>query len=151
MKDSAKLKQFTTALKRLTEDIFACFLHPEYADNLYFFEHRIHHSKTNCLIILQHLANTTDISRQLLLYNILLDCGLLRSRVSDKAIFEICRKEFTAILEAITHQTPENPLSAHITALEVTYQNVLLVTSQQPLPFLLFIYSLKALEQELLV
>ena len=147
--DSSGRRHYYKALQKLAEDIFACFLQPDYETNLYLYEHRIHISKIRCASLLQ--KNQTE-PRLLTLYNGLLDCGLLRWRVKDKTVFAVCRNEMTAIADGINKMlmatnSDEGFLSEHIANFEAIYQSVLLVTAKEPLAFLLFIYSLNVLKE----
>lgn len=140
---------FTKTLKRLAEDIFACFLQPDYESNLYLYEHRIHSSKIKCISLIQKHARREDASQMLAIYNGLIDCGLLRWRIKDKSLFSICRPELSAIGEALAKilSGENDDLSVQITALESINQSVLQVTAKEPLAFLLFIGGLKALKE----
>lgn len=144
---------FNKALKKLVDDIFACFLHEDYENNLYLYEHRIHNSKTRCLSFIQKHAKGDDVSLMLGIYNGLMDCALLRWRVKDKSVFQICHNEMLAIkdalIAALLSSEPESSraLSASITALESLNQSVLQVAAKEPLAFILFVYSLKTLKE----
>jgi hypothetical protein len=149
MVDNTSHRSIYKALQKLAEDVFACFLQPDYENNLYLYEHRIHISKIRCAALLQKHKNEPQL---LTLYNGLLDCGLLRWRIKDKTVFGVCRNEMTALLDAIGKMlmstgSDEGFLTEHIASFEAVYQSVLLVTAKEPLPFLLFIYSLNALKE----
>ena len=97
------------------------------------------------------------------IYSIILDCAQLRRRVSDYTIFNLCYNEMTAIAQEINklvlavisvyayqnNQIDVLALAVKIRHLEDNYQNVLQVTAREPLVFLLFIASLKILNEEL--
>lgn len=134
---------YKTVFKHLIEDIFACFLQPDYEDNLYLYEHRIHKSKRKCATLILKQGAHANLSGLITIYNGLLDCGLLRWRVKDKTAFALCRDEMAALEEALIN----GAISTSIPALESIYQNVLLVSVKEPLPFFLFIQGLKILEK----
>ncbi len=146
------------AFGRLAEDIFACFLRADYENNLYLYEHRIHDSKSRCIALIHKRAKREDVSCALTLYNGLVDCGLLRWRIKDKSAFEVCRAEMAAINNSLVAILSSRAASGagpsafnmQVDALEALYQSVLQVTAKEPLPFLLFIYSLKALKENCL-
>lgn len=144
---------FYKALKVLAEDIFACFLHTDYEDNLYLYEHRIHNSKIKFLSLALKYATHPGRMRLQALYNGLVDGGLLRWRVKDQSTFAICSKEMTGIRDALMACLSSNEglgaLSQAISEFESIYQSVLQVTAKELLPFLLFIQSLKTLEETL--
>jgi len=129
-------------LQNLTSDIFACFLQSNYEDNLYLYEHRIHTSKAKCIPLPP---------QQQRIFNGLLDCGLLRWRVKDKSVFQVCHNEMVVLANtlklSLTLKKNEDALSSAISAFENIYQNVLAVTAKEPLAFLLFIASLKVLKE----
>ena len=91
------------------------------------------------------------------------DHSLLRHRTSDKTIFSVCKKELTEISAEINqlfsdmaqvlnkkrYHIDVTGLNKHIESLEETYQHILQVTSREPLVFLLFLSSLKALSNEM--
>lgn len=97
------------------------------------------------------------------LFDILLDCAQLRRRVSDHTIFLLCVEELKTIAVEIdnalteimrklrnrNYQLQSLKLSPQITRLEDSYQNILRVSAREPLVFLLFIFSLKELENEI--
>lgn len=138
---------FNKALKALADDIFACFLELDYENNQYLYEHRIHNSKFRFTSYLLKHANSKQATNMLATYNALIDAGLLRWRVKDKSAFAICGKEMADIKNALFDGIE---LSKQIAAFESIYESVLQVTAKEPLPFLLFIQSLKKLEESIL-
>lgn len=162
-------------LNQLSGEIFACFVMPDYQPNFYLFEHRIHQQKIKILTVFKELRRYTldqkspseyqlNIVKQLdIILDVLLSCGLLRHRVKDFALFNICSNESNAILKSIqdNFQTiiklinykvvPYNDMNIveAIKNLEINYANVLKVTAPEPLVFFLFIATLKNLETEL--
>ncbi len=97
------------------------------------------------------------------IFDLLLDCSQLRRRVSDHTTFAVCSNELTAICQEIERLFEGliavvmgkkiypniNMLQEKIQQLEETYNHVLQVSAREPLVFLLFIFSLKALSKEI--
>lgn len=123
-----------------------------------------HVSRKHRAIIAKLLANFAR------LHDIMLDCAQLRYRVSDQTVFQICDNELSMIatslhtllsrmvttrrcLAAQQNQLTDDSdaFAASITQLEDNYYHVLQVAAHEPLGFLLFIHSLKALQQEIIV
>jgi hypothetical protein len=101
-------------LQMLSEEIFSCFLQPEYVNNIYLFERRLHDQKNRFIQALARLremasevkteAHETEKNALTLmlmkldcLYDILLDGAQLRHRVTDHTIFQVCNDELTAV------------------------------------------------------
>src|SRR3990167_1811350 len=82
-------------LKRLNQEIFSCFLQPEYSDNIYLFERRIHLQKNKCIRAIYRLHDVGIVSQLNELYANLMDMAQLRRRVKDYTLFDICRPELT--------------------------------------------------------
>lgn len=158
-------------LRLLSQDIFACYLQPAYADNVYLFERRIHSQKTRCIRLLADAyskmgnvsQNKTIIATLENVFESLLACSLLRFRVTDQSVFAVCCSELTEIYDQLDKNLVEmaavyqhkNPflntegLQEKIELLENNYQTVLQVTAKEPVVFLLFISSLKSLANEI--
>ena len=145
------------SLKNLNQDIFACFLQSDYADNKYQYEKRLHDQKMR---FMQTISQSKKIGKKLAgelttIFEILLDCAQLRGRVSDFSIFQVCATELAAIFEAMdklflaTAPIDTERLNDCIQRLEESYQHVLSVTAKEPLPFMLFIASLRAFSQSI--
>lgn len=105
-------------LKKLNKEIFACFLEPEYSDNIYLYERRLHVQKSQFLHALSRLreviqlvetklnekeiaAHELLLSNLELLYENMLDYSQLRRRVTDYATFSLCSQELTKISNEI--------------------------------------------------
>jgi hypothetical protein len=158
-------------MEKLENDIFSFYLNPDYSENVYLFEHRMHKQKNKCMQLLLSLheleskkiktSPTVIILEQI--FDSLLAIAQLRHRVTDHTIFAVCFNEMNAIHEEITKNMHEmlavyrhkNPymntsgLQDKIERLEENYQTVLQVTSREPMMFLLFITSLKSLQREI--
>ena len=162
------------------KEIFSSFLQPEYGNNLYLFEKRIHVQKIKFMQNMDALRATVELASKRLhpdqikilkrllvnldyIYSIILDCAQLRRRVSDYTIFNLCYNEMTAIMQEINRivlavisvygwqpaKFDVLALAEKIRQLEDNYHNVLQVTAREPLVFVLFIASLKTLNEEL--
>lgn len=157
-------------LRKLNQEIFSCLLQPEYADNLYIFERRIHAQKERFMQSIVLLSTTkktqlqTIITKKLnLLYDITLSYAQLRRRVSDYAVLGICMDEMKAIEKEVDqlfvvaqkgvsknkYNFDVQPLLMAIQHLEDNYHQMLQVTSKEPLVFLLFIASLRSFAEEM--
>jgi hypothetical protein len=160
------------SLIQLTRDIFACLIQPEYNDNLYLFERRLHTQKIQFLAAAGKLRRLGEQLRSPILqiqtielashlshvYAVLLECAQLRRRITDYTVFQLCEVELSAIADEvvklminITKKKNINlsKLNGEIARLESTYQQVIKVATREPLAFLLFIGGLKALVEEL--
>jgi hypothetical protein len=94
-----------------------------------------------------------------MLFDVLMDCAQLRRRVSDHTIFALCAQELTAIsneinklftgLSGSSKSVDTFHLEEKIKLFEDHFHNVLLITSREPLAFVLFIASLKVLREEI--
>lgn len=154
-------------LKQVSDAIFSCLLSPEYPDNLYLFERRLHLQKVKYMQSLAQLRQSKGLSSFINkldhCYDILLDCAQLRHRVKDHATFTLCAPELIAINQEIgvaiaacmaniankKHEFVLSALAEKLMPLEANYSTVLQISAREPLVFLLFITSLKALADEL--
>lgn len=164
------------ALKALSEKIFSCLLSPDYNNNKYLFERRLHKQKNTCIQSLQQLIQASLFAEKKVLkdkkeiliflnqtlnslFDIFIDCALIRQRVTDYSLFEICKDELQALDIEIAHYINHindksrpydiSNLNFAINKLESIYNTVLQVAAPEPLAFLLFIESLKELSKKL--
>lgn len=154
------------AFGKLTTDLFNCLLEPAYPDNVYLFERRIHKQKIQCLIqiamVVKYAPRRYDAApgrEAQLFFEILMDIGQVRRRVTDHTAFGICASELSQIesdvvriFDACAAGKPYAdlvPLIAGlgraIERLEGTVEQVIRVASREPVVFVLFVASLKAL------
>jgi len=157
-------------LRKLNKEIFSCFIEPEYANNIYLYERRLHVSKN---AFLHSLSTLRDISQndnhaawlaQLdALFQNMLDYSQLRRRVTDYTTFAVCREELMSIAKetdkcfgaVIAHALKKkyfpsvDQLVLSINRFETHYDQVLQVASREPLVFLLFINSLHAFGEKI--
>lgn len=160
-----------TILTQLATDIFSCLILPEYNDNLYLFERRLHTQKMKYA---KSIVKTRWFAKKLVgknkqqaellierldrLYTVLIDCAQLRRRITDYTVFQLCEIELKVIsrnvvvlLTSIRRNTnlDLSSLNESISKLEATYHQVVKIATREPLAFLLFIFSLKMLAEEL--
>jgi hypothetical protein len=159
-----------SAFKQLSNEIIASLLEPDYIEERYIFERRIHIQKNKCMraMLRVHahpcaLKSTPFFFTQLnFLFDILLDCAQLRRRIGDDKIIEGCKQDLVALnlaldkawLAMIKGQLSKlksnlRVLKWQIDRLEEVYQHVLQVTAHDPLVFFLFIAHLKFLHTEM--
>lgn len=160
-------RAFTVAaikkLHAVEKDVFACFIRPEYADNIYLFEHRLHLAKANYFAAISDLnVNDKHYLQLQIIFDVLMDVAQLRRRVTDFNIFTVCEREMLAIdvvlgevfaeMREVTLARKDKidvyPLEEKITQLADHYQAILNVAAKEPLAFLLFIASLNHLCKE---
>lgn len=105
-------------LLQLNNEIFSCFLQPEYPNNLYLFERRLQLQKDQCLTASKKIytlyqslepslsedkrqALLDSILKLNLLYDMMLEYSILRWRVTDHSTFAVCEAELKGIQEEI--------------------------------------------------
>lgn len=152
-------------LKQLSNDIFSCFT-VLYADNVYIYERRLHQQKTKYSDAIQKINDCPELQALIAAANHILeeliDCSQLRWRVTDAATFELCQLEMRAIqqvinlnfdiLMSINLECATQAFIAmdqQIANLDSNYQTVLQIAAKEPFVFMLFISSLKRLENAL--
>lgn len=159
-------RRLFVALGKLTTDIFNCLLEPAYPEAVYLFERRIHKQKIQCLsqrsMLVKYAPHRYDIApgrEAQIFFEVLMDIGQVRRRVADHTVFGICASELSVIeagivniFNAIAAGKPYAdlvPLIAElgraIERLEETVEQVIRVASREPVVFVLFVASLKAL------
>lgn len=147
-------------LSRLITVVFACLTAPEYPDNIYLFERRVHKQKIKCIRLLK--SKTTLGRHYLSLFEIILDVGQLRRRISDYTVLGLCENELMTLQESMTGlltaagSTPRHDRMyaayAHaINQFEDIFEHVVKVTAREPLVFILFIGALRELQHMLQV
>lgn len=164
-------------LEKCTCEILNTTLGAAYSQNQYVFERRIHTQKVKWLLSFNTLrAYTEKVSQDKLkekklailkaldnLYDALLECSQIRTRISDFTVFNLCSNELQDIATEIErifntlinlskgHEATinESELEDKIKNLEINYTNVLRVAAREPLVFSLFIAALQGLEREL--
>lgn len=157
-------------LRKLNQAIFSCLLQPEYADNLYIFERRLHAEKEKfmqSMVLLSTIKKTPiqmAVTKKLnILYDAVLGYAQLRLRITDYTVLGVCVDEMKMLEKAIDqlffmaskginknkYDFNVQALLSAIQHLEDNYQQVLQVTSKEPLMFVLFIANLRAFAEEM--
>jgi hypothetical protein len=115
------IKEALRRYRYLTIELFSCFLQPEYSDNLYLFERRIHIQKKCLLQVLTKIHNIVNhinfkkkykkyknydqyvlvLSKLNCLFDITMDYAQLRQRVTDFSELKLCHQEMFAIFTAL--------------------------------------------------
>jgi hypothetical protein len=149
-----RLKKLLKHYALLSDDIFTCFLNPDYPKAVYLFERRIHLQKTKCIKSLLTFEKSADsLSEKCkIIFLIMMDCALLRFRVADHTTFNVCKTELENIQKALHHAFKKGDtamLQRAIDAFYAQYEQVLQVAAATPLSFLIFIASLRSLAEAL--
>jgi hypothetical protein len=160
-------RQYLKALNQLSDDLFICLLESEYGKLIYKYERRIHFSKNKLWCSSTRINNLKAKHAHSLgahankLTAIFFSLAQIRYRISDHTLFSVCQSDLQQLQQAIArcilaqrdqHQSCSvelNQLYKAIKHFELTYQNVLQVTSSEPLSILLFIFDLYRLHDEL--
>ena len=161
-------------LSLVSQELFACFLRPEYADNVYLFEKRLHLCKMRFIRSMASLRDSIGapalaaehlnqrVRRLDLIFDVLMDCAQMRRRVSDHTVFALCTGELKGVsveMQNVFRQmigvakkrqevVDTQGLAERIRLFEDNFQSVLRIVAREPLAFLLFIASLKNLSEE---
>lgn len=147
MLKNIRIDKARKSLRSLNQAIFSCFLDSAYQDNLYLFERRIHLQKRNFMRAIMKVSGSS-----LVHFNLLFDCMMnyaqLRWRITDFTVLSVCAKELNALCQAIDASLAQKKNAASqlmfaIQQLEAVYQQVLQISSPDPLAFLLFIDGIK--------
>lgn len=93
-------------LSGLQQSIFACFLQPDYSENVYSYERKLHLYKYLFLLTQFGLKNLLGSCKKNVngvlyldeLFDLSLDMSQLRWRVSDYTIFAVCKQDLTAVI-----------------------------------------------------
>ncbi|MDX1902188.1 MAG: hypothetical protein SFW66_09350 [Gammaproteobacteria bacterium] len=160
--------RYFSALNSLQEQYFFCYLEQDYWHERHLYEWRIYHAHQKLFLATQKLRSinkTHDISCFEHLYELTCSLGHLRFRMSDRAVFELCKNEFLRITQLLTttlhaasarrvkatnvFQSLEQ-LTAAVFDLEDLWQGALRVTAPEPLVFLFFIQDLNRWHQSML-
>jgi hypothetical protein len=152
-------------LRDLSEAIFSCLISVEYPDNIYLFERRIHKEKVRFLdamgLMSQRAAaagiNHAVTNELQTLFEIIIDIGQVRRRVTDHTTFALCSDELTGINSSIAMLLPilfsgkKNKineamllLEKYVTQFESCFEHVLKVSAREPLAVMLMLSSVKA-------
>ena len=163
------LAQVFQRFGRLTTVLFSCLTTPEYPECVYLFERRVHKQKIKCLNLMslaavreQAAKPALKLSQQLqFLFEIIIDVGQIRRRVTDHTVFALCDQDLKKIETAIvslfkafasraaTLQLEKKilALDSQIEQFENIYEHVVKVAAREPVVFVLFISAVKVLSQ----
>jgi len=146
------LRDYCRALNRLRHSYFECYLDSHYLALRHLFETQIQRAHQRLFRVTRRLRMMQDIILLERLYEMTCSLGNLRLRVSDRAVFKICEKEFLIINRLIDKilqsRTTKyilpylDQLAVAIHELEDLWQGALRVTAPEPLVFLFFIQDL---------
>lgn len=145
-------------LNQLQQTILTCLVEPNYSDKRYQFERRMHLQKYQFMRSAGEYAELSkeNMAAQLLqLYSVLLESALIRWRISDFNIFSFGQKELQTISQALNQifsskfKQGLQLLNDSIDQLDDLYENILKVTAKEPLPVLLFVGSLRSMQNEI--
>lgn len=107
-----------TNLQKINASIFDCLIDPEYVDNIYLYERRVHDRKKQWMRVMgrireslsllssamshdERVANEKLVGLQEKLYENMMDFGQLRRRVTDYTSLSVCSQEFNEIANEI--------------------------------------------------
>lgn len=156
-------------LSRVASEIFTCLLAPDYPDNVYLYERRVHKQKIKCLKRMSLLSAREKAAGKSVqvpyemqtLFEMIIDIGQIRRRVTDHTVFALCSDELTGIDAAIKQlfaafasgskqQQADGLLllQKYINQFESNYEHIIRVTAREPLVFLLMLGALKSLLEE---
>lgn len=162
------------ALAKLQRAYFACYLQPNYLVKQTDYEKEMQKRRLillQCMSKAKQLLHSENVSEEMVSYfykinrlsEIIFSLNLLRFRVQDRAIFELCQDEmqvladkFIRALENLAENiikdrviTGSTELQEAIDCFEAISNRTLQVVSREPLVFSFFIQDLYALQGEL--
>jgi len=146
------IKQYYSALNNMQSCYFSCYLQDNYRSERQLYELRIQHAHYRLFIVMQKLRNKIknkdDIKLFENLYKITASFGSLRLRISDWAVLQVCKKEFS-LITAVLAKILKNNSSKEVEHLDYVvdelvdlWQGALRITAPDPLVFLFFIRDL---------
>ena len=152
-------------LDQLQKKIFSIYLNGDYTERQFEYEKELHFIIFSILKVLGKISKRCKkipesvfyVSRLNNIFEIIVSLGSLRYRVKDQAIFEVFTHELSEISNMISHAM--SALSkgkvffldkSSIEALEEIYHRTLVVASNEPIVYLVFINNLKELMKELM-
>jgi len=141
-------KHFLRALNELQKNIFDIYIKRDYVEHHLQRERLLYEKNLAILKIFQRLREEKNplLSLYEQSYEVMLDLGLLRYRVQEAAVLEMCYQEFAQISAAISISLETLQISpaleSHIFAFETLYQNTLNVVAKFPIVFAIFIENL---------
>lgn len=139
--------------KELIRTIFAIYLQRDYKAEHLAYEKHIYQLSQRFFFYRLRLRKLTCEANEI--FEIIMALSALRYQVKDHSTFEIAQQEFSdiavALLDVMSLQKkfPDDYLEVSIARLEEVYRSALQVTAYEPLVFLFFVYSLRALAFQL--
>lgn len=166
------------ALRRLNHTIFTCLLSPDYVDNVYEYERRLHMCKRSFYAgisqLRAELPQMNKVADRLLMvervvfmesvYENVMDYAQIRWRVEDHSSYALCASELRSLeagvdsrLEALSRVFRNKPVSVSASMvltealgrMRSVYDAILNVSIQEPMAMLLFMASLHGLNDKL--
>lgn len=175
---SWQLYFYVDALEKVLLKLFDCYLNPDYPNERYLYEKRIHDAKNTVILLsseIDALINTVRVAKADALHPfihykkqcddvflLLIKSGQLRHRIHDHATFRFCADEMQQIKhylcdELAKLQRSVLAKSTHLVQDDITpidniegiYELVLQVVASEPISFLLFIQDVKQISKRI--
>jgi hypothetical protein len=155
-------KRIIKYTRLLCQDVFSCFLSPDYLNNYYTFETKIHKQKRQWLKAKVSFEKYS-ISNQLdELFSLILNMAQLRHRVTDYAEFIVCEREMQALAHTfdqvfLSILSPEKfslalrNLEEKIEDFIAIYQQILTVSAKDYFVYFIFITSLDLIYKNIII
>lgn len=151
-----KVRPFLSALDSLQQAFFACYSGQGGNDAVIArARQRLYHAVHK----LRRMAGAENMERPERLYETIFLFGQLRFRVRDKALFEVCRQELSAISECISAvlragdarslQNAQTAFDGVTGSLEELYDSVLCITAREPEVFQFLFAHLRMFRTEI--
>lgn len=159
-----KYRKLLKNLNVLQQKIFYIYLKQDYAEKHFIYERDFHFINESIFQQMKTLRRSTSlklIESVNHMVEILMALGQLRYRIADPTTFAVCEKEFVLLSKTIDTiflklakgnaqvETELEKLTSAIQAFEAVYRATLQVVSKEPMIFLIFIYDLYAMRDEL--
>ena len=143
--------------RRLAATLFSCLTSRDYPEKIYDFEQRIQYQKIKCLKRMPSVRHKKTADVEWPLFDIIVDIGQIRHRVTDHTVFALCERELAVIADAVDsllavvkkNDGLEQKLAAleqSINQFEDVFEHVVKVAAREPAVFILFISALRALK-----
>ena len=157
-----RIKRILKYTRLLIQTIFSCFLSPDYQNNYYLFESKIHKIKRHWLKAKMSLSGSS-ISNQLdELFALLLNMAQLRHRVIDYSELIVCQREMLELLNALDQiflklLSPKKFPAAlrnfqeKIEDFKAIYQQVLTVSAKDSFVYFVLITSLNLFYKNIII
>jgi predicted house-cleaning noncanonical NTP pyrophosphatase (MazG superfamily) len=168
----SKLKRirarYFTILNALQKIIFSGYIQRDYLVHQDRYEEKIQQLRNKLFRVMKEFRsqeNLNSLAQFENLYEIIFSLTVLKLRVVDPAIFEVCEKEMYQLSQCVAHilsevERSDNKiamdnlflkLAAAVEAFEEIYRTTLQIVSYEPMVFLFFLQTLIALQNTLRV